>query len=367
MSSLILNGDTSGAVTLSVPAVAGSSTVTLPSTTGNISVMPTGYTAGAGDTSRFKNRIINGDMRIDQRNNGASGTALGYTIDRFAYDASQASKFTWQQNAGSVTPPVGFSNYLGFTSSSAYSVGTGDYFYIYHRIEGFNSVDLAWGTANAKTVTLSFWVRSSLTGTFGGSLRNGASNYSYPFTYTISSANTWTQINVTIAGPTAGTWLGATNGIGVQVLFGLGSGSTYNGTAGAWAGSNYLSSIGATSVVGTSGATWYVTGVQLEVGSQATSFEYVDYGTQLVQCQRYYEVGSFTQRAAASNGNYVGQFFPFSVTKRTGPSMAASGTSYPYNCSALSLAGGYSSGFEMYVLASGPYAVSSSWSASAEL
>jgi len=235
----------------------------------------------------FKNRIINGAMMIDQRNAGASGTASAYTVDRWQFNASLDTKGTWQQNAGAVTPPVGFINYLGFTSNSAYSVGAGEIFTFQQRIEGLNCADLAWGTANAATVTVSFWVRSLLTGTFGGSLRNSAGDRSYPFTYTISAANTWEQKTVTVAGDTTGTWL-TTNGIGVNLTFSLGTGSTYSGTAGSWAGANYTSATGATSVVGTSGATFYITGVQLEKGSTATSFDYRPYGTELALCYRYY-------------------------------------------------------------------------------
>jgi hypothetical protein len=225
----------------------------------------------------MKNRIINGAMVIDQRNAGAvfSGFANGaYTLDRWRAFSSQASKYTVQQNAGSVTPPAGFNFYYGVTSSSAYSITSTDLFIINQKIEGFNTADLNWGTANAKTVTLSFWVRSSLTGTFGGALNNSAENYSYPFTYTISAANTWEYKTVTVAGPTAGTWIGATNGVGMNVWFGLGVGSTYSGTAGSWSASGFYSATGATSVVGTNGATFYITGVQLEVGSTATSFDY---------------------------------------------------------------------------------------------
>jgi hypothetical protein len=236
----------------------------------------------------FKNRLINGAMVLDQRNAGASGTSAGYTVDRWAYQASQASKGTWQQNAGSVTPPAGFINYLGFTSSSAYSVLSADYFLIDQYIEGLNCADLGWGTASAQTVTLSFWVRSSLTGTFGGTLNNSASNRTYPFSYTISAANTWEQKTVTIAGDTSGTWL-TTNGTGIKVRFSLGAGSTYSGTAGSWSGSTFLSATGATSVVGTNGATFYLTGVQLEKGSTATSFDYRPYGTELALCQRYFQ------------------------------------------------------------------------------
>jgi hypothetical protein len=201
--------------------------------------------------------------------------------------SNQSSKYTVQQNAGSVTPPVGFSKYLGVTSSSAYSVTSGDYFFQEQDIEGFNVADLGWGTANAKTVTLSFWVRSSLTGTFGGALENNAQDRSYPFTYTISAANTWEQKSITIAGDTSGTWL-TTNGVGIRVYFGLGVGSTYSGTAGSWSGNLYVSATGATSVVGTNGATFYLTGVQLEAGSTATSFDYRNYQQELAMCQRYY-------------------------------------------------------------------------------
>ena len=255
----------------------------------NVEQMTTqsGYTLGAGNASSFKNRIINGAMVIDQRNAGASVTPAdgAYTVDRWKYNLSQASKFTSQQ---STTAPTGFSNSLLSTVSSAYSIGAGDYFMFSQRIEGFNFADMNWGTANAVPVTLSFWVRSSLTGTFGGSLQNSAENRSYPFTYSISSANTWEQKTVTIAGDTSGTWVGATNGAGLKLWLGLGVGSTYSGTAGAWAGSTYYSATGATSVVGTNGATFYITGVQLEVGTVATSFDYRSYGNELALCQRYY-------------------------------------------------------------------------------
>ena len=249
-----------------------------------------GYSLGAGNSSLLKNKIINGSMVIDQRNAGASVTPanLAYTLDRWNAFQSVASKYSVQQNAGSVTPPVGFTNYLGVTSLSAYSVAAGDYFALNQPIEGFNIADLGWGTANAKTITLSFQVYSSLTGTFGGALKNSASNRSYPFTYTISSANTWTAISITIAGDTTGTWV-TNNGVGIYVQLGLGCGSTWNGTAGSWSANNYISATGATSVVGTNGATLYITGVQLEVGSSATGYEYRQYQQELALCQRYYQ------------------------------------------------------------------------------
>jgi hypothetical protein len=258
----------------------------------------------------LKNRIINGDMRIDQRNAGASVTitdtaALTYTIDRWAGYGSAASKFSIQQNAAAVTPPVGFNNYLGATSLSAYSVGASEVYKVTQVIEGYNVADLAWGTANAKTVTLSFWVRSSLTGTFGGALNNSAFNRNYPFTYTISVANTWEYKSITVAGDTSGTWL-TTNGIGVQIVWSLGTGATYSGTAGAWAAGNIQSATGATSVVGTNGATFYITGVQLEIGSTATPFERIMHSQKIQLCQRYFYKTFSQSTAVANDTSYTG-------------------------------------------------------------
>lgn len=196
-----------------------------------------------------RNKIINGAMVIDQRNGGSAVTPTSgqYLVDRFYYQATQASKATAQQNAGSVTPPVGFKNYQGITSSSAYSVGASDYFLIRQSIEGHNVADLGWGTANAKTIILSFWVRSSLTGTFGGSLTNAGTRW-YPFSYTISAANTWEYKTITIAGDTTGTWA-TDSSAGIQVSWTLGVGTSFSGTAGAWTGSTIIAPTGATSVV----------------------------------------------------------------------------------------------------------------------
>ena len=245
---------------------------------------------GASNNVTMRNRIINGAMVISQRNGTSSVTPAdsSFPIDRFAYFSTQASKFTAGQNLNSATTPIGFSNYLGLQTASSVSIGAGDYFMINQLIEGFNTADLQWGTANAKTVTLSFQVYSSLTGTFGGVVTNSALNRSYPFTYTISSANTWTSISITIAGDTTGTWIGATNGCGIRIMWGLGVGSTYSGTAGAWAGATYFSATSAVSVVGTASATFYITGVQLEAGTTASPFEYRQYGTELQLCFRYY-------------------------------------------------------------------------------
>ena len=282
----------------------------------------------------FKNRIINGAMVIDQRYAGAAtaNTINGYTVDRWVVNQSTTGKLIAQQSS---TAPTGFSNSLLVTSQSAYTVGASDYYMFVHYIEGFNFADMVWGTANAATITLSFWVRSSLTGTFGGGLKNGGSNRTYPFTYTISAANTWEQKTLTITGDTTGTWVGATNGTGLIVQFGLGAGATFSGTAGSWQAGNLVSATGATSVVGTNGATFYITGVQLEKGSTATSFDYRPYGTELILCQRYFEK-SFPQATApvqnngekgallyvcSSDGGSLAGFSPFKVTKRASPTI----------------------------------------------
>ena len=331
-----------------------------------------GYSLGAGNSSLMKNKIINGAMVIDQRNAGASVTLSGdntFDVDRWAGwgggGTGGASKFTMQQNAGSVTPPVGFVNYCGITSSSAYTVATGDYYAFSQQIEGFNVADLQWGTANAKTVTLSFWVYSSLTGTFGGSLANSARNRSYPFTYSISVANTWTQISVTIAGDTTGTWL-TTNGAGIRLNFGLGVGATYVGTAGSWSANNYWSATGCVNVVSTNAATFYITGVQLEVGSSATGFEYVNYQTSLANCQRYY------YKPDASAGTFLGSFynntltrasiiFPFHVPMRTAPSVTYTLTQGTANTDYLTV-----DSAQIYINTT-TYAAASAFTASAEL
>lgn len=284
----------------------------------------------------FKNRIINGAMMIDQRNAGASVTPAqdAYMVDRWKWGQSQASKFTAQQTTSA---PTGFSNSLKMTVAAAVTVGASDYFTVYQPIEGLNAVDLAWGTASAATVTLSFWVNCSLTGTFGGSVRNSAGNRSYPFSYTINSVNTWEQKTITITGDQSGTWL-TSNGVGIYLQFGLGVGSTLSGTAGAWAGANYLSTTGATSVVGTNAATWYVTGVQLETGVAATSFDYRPYGKELALCQRYYnQLGGANGTLYMSGYNNITGIFSY-PQMRAIPTAAIVGTWTFTNTTGVSIA-----------------------------
>jgi len=281
--------------------------------------------------SGFKNRIINGDMRIDQRNGGASSTAISvYTIDRWFYNTSVASKGTWQQNAGAVTPPTGFTHYLGFTSSSAYTLGSTDEFGFQQIVEGVNVADLAWGTANAQSVTISFWVRSSLTGNFGGSVRNRTVTRSYPFTYNISAANTWQYKTITIPGDTTGTWNKDTSA-GLYLKFAFGVGASRSGTSGVWAATNYASSTGSVSVVGTNGATFYITGVQLEKGSVATPFEFRNFAQELMMCQRYFEIleiGPDYNNNSNTWATYIIRSYPLMVEKRTNATTTIDGLQY---------------------------------------
>ena len=278
-----------------------------------------------GQSLVFKNRIINGAMVIDQRNAGASVafTSAAYTLDRWVGAVTTAAGSTIQRSTTSTT---GFSNSALITVGTGASPAAGAVNRIYQVIEGFNIADLAWGTASAATVTLSFQVRSSVTGTFSGALYGASTIQSYPFTYTISTANTFEQKTVTIAGPTTGTW-DSTNGTGVYVNFDLGSGTTFKGTANAWATGTFIGVTGATNLCATTGATFYITGVQLDKGSTATAFDYRPFGTELALCHRYYyDTINSSGSGFGTTGFVAAAVFP--VTMRASPTatMFYSGT-----------------------------------------
>jgi len=292
--------------------------------------------ASANGVTGFKNRIINGAMVISQRNGtssvniGTSGGGSQYTLDRWNFDFGQAPKLS---SAQSTDAPTGFSNSLLVTSLAATTVGASDYFQVNQKIEGFNTSDLAFGSASAATVTLSFWVKSTLTGSFSGTLKNSAANRSYPFSYTINAANTWEQKTVTVAGDTSGTWIGGTNGIGLIANFSLGMGSTFSGTANAWASANLGAVTGSVNMVSTNAATWQITGVQLEKGSTATSFDYRPFGTELQLAQRYfYKNFPATAGVAVASGYWFNTTYPigtitFPVSMRTAPTFSVSAAS----------------------------------------
>jgi hypothetical protein len=271
--------------------------------------------ANSGAEFGMRNRIINGAMVISQR--GTSFTAVDstaiYTLDRWAY--GQASG-TLPSIAQSTTVPstANFINSLVVTSGTG---STPTYAQLAQRIEGLNMYDFGWGTSAAQTVTLSFWVRSSVTGTFSVSFRNSATDRSYIATYTINSANTWEQKSLTIVGDTSGTWL-TTNGVGTYLVWDLKGGGS--GTAGAWTATGNTSTSGSTGILGTTSATFYITGVQLEKGSTATSFDYRPYGTELALCQRYFQLAAKGSIGGCYGSNNGVMAFPLVVPMRTAPS-----------------------------------------------
>ena len=281
----------------------------------------------------MRNKIINGAMEIDQRNAGASVTvnssASTYGVDRWKGQASGGGVYTQQR---STTAPAGFINSVLLTVTTAdSSIASTDYYIFGQAIEGFNAADLNWGTANAKTITLSFWVRSSVTGTYALFVGNNGDNRSLVATYTISSANTWEQKFVTIAGDTSGTWT-TDNSIGIGLWFTLGAGSSFNATANVWNGSLEMNTSGSTNWIATNGATFYLTGVQLEVGSVATPFERRPYGLEEILCKRYYEQGYFyvSEGYVDNTGRPITDYIVFSVSKRANPTIAFLNTGYSY-------------------------------------
>jgi hypothetical protein len=298
------------------------------------------YMNAAGLGFGMRNRIINGAMVIDQRNAGAAVTAAGaYTLDRWMAHETTDGAYTVEQSS---TAPTGFNYSIKATVTTAdASIGASQNALITQYIEGYNTADLGFGTANAKTVTISFWVNSSVTGTFTGTLQNSAADRSYPFSYTINSANTWEQKSITIAGDTSGTWIGATNGVGLRVWFALAAGSSLVTTAGAWAAGTYYGATGQANWMATLSNTFYITGVQLEKGSTATSFDYRPYGTELALCQRYYEViapvqTSFLISVNATAGSQEFEFLvKYLVLKRVTATVTRVGTWTDSNCSGV--------------------------------
>lgn len=288
--------------------------------------------ASLANSGYLRNRIINGAMAISQRNGiGAVNVSSdSYTLDRWLNRVSGGGVITNQQSSSVV--PANFSYSAALTVQTAdSSIAATDVYDFEQRIEGFNTADLGWGTSAALPVTLSFWVRSSVTGTYGVGLQSASYTRSYVATYTINSANTWEYKTITVPGDTGGTQNNS-NGLGVGVCFDLGSGSNCNATAGSWgAGGGLWRTSGCVNWIANSGATFYITGVQLEVGTQATPFEWRQYTTELQLCQRYYEkshlpsiVPGTDNLSVTDTGFYViygdgGTAFSWRVDKRAVP------------------------------------------------
>jgi hypothetical protein len=297
---------------------------TITNAAGGNTAQINGMTPTADSLQGFRNRIINGDMRIDQRNAGAAVTVNSgsdfYAVDRFsALGASADGVFTVQQVTDA---PIGFKNSVKITVTAAdASIGLTQRYLFRQAIEGNNVADLGFGGASASSVTVSFRVKSSVTGTFSGSLQNSAQDRAYPFNFSISSANTWEEKSVIIAGDTSGTWL-TDNGAGLRLNFDLGCGSSYRAASGAWAAQIAYGATGSVQLISTIGATFYITGVQLEKGSVATEFERRPYGTELALCQRYFERFGQAGTGRVVSATVCAMGFSYSVTKRATPTIA---------------------------------------------
>jgi len=295
---------------------------------------------GGSNNVTFRNKIINGAMVIAQR--GTSFTpganAGAFTLDRWEYNAfSTTGAYSVAQSSTVPNGNFTYSSLLTVTATVAPS-GT-DYYFYQTKIEGYNIADLGWGTADAKAATVSFWARSSVAGTYSFHLINAGINLSYVATFTIASANTWQYVTLTIPGPTTGTW-GTTNGVGIYAGIDLGQGSSRQTTANTWSSgaSFYCGTSSNVQWINNSGATFYITGVQLEAGTTASPFEYRQYGTELALCMRYYEKtyeigtvpGTATYLGAAvvgggstgSTASFIGgNSQKFTVPKRTAPTV----------------------------------------------
>ena len=337
----------------------------MPYGTVNADKMTTSDGVSSSGLYGFKNRIINGAMAIDQRNAGASVTPANgaYTLDRWAAFTNGAGVYTVQQSS---TAPAGFTNSLLCTVTTIDSSVTGtDYYMLQHKVEGFNSADFAWGSASAASVTLSFWVRSSITGTYSVKLGNSASDRYYVATYTINSANTWEQKTITLTGDTSGTWV-TNNGTGIELRFAMAIGSSFTtSTLNAWtAGSSFGATTASNNWIGTNGATFYITGVQLEKGSTATSFDYRPYSAELAMCQRYYETGGFVSFTTGGvNGIY--QPIQFKVTKRVAAASCTTTNGRSLTMNIFNDGTGVATG--MYQGSNDSGASVSTWTVSAEL
>jgi hypothetical protein len=347
----------------------------------NVDAMTTsdGYTSAG--TYGFKNRIINGAMVIDQRNAGASVSvsngSTGYMADRWFYEyGGSATGVTVQQVSDA---PTGFSNSIKITVGTGASVAAGNYLDFEQKIEGFNTIDFAFGTASASTITLSFWVKSSIAGTYSICLQNAAAGATrgYTTTYTINSANTWEQKTITVAGDTSGTWVGASNACSLNLILFAGAGSSYQtSTLNSWRSGGFaIANTATNTIISTSGATIQWTGVQLEKGSTATSFDYRPYSAELELCQRYYETGGFDYGTlfsgnVTSGSNYFATAY-FKVTKRAASTITTTNlyaTNFPSSASSVGGSNPTVSA-QLYRAANGTGVggFNDSWTASAEL
>ena len=330
MASIKLTGDTSGEITISAPAVAGTTTLELPATSSTLATQ---------NSLGVRNLIINGDMRIAQRGTSATGlTGGGYnTVDRFNLAAQNIG--TWTQSQDTDVPTgQGFANSLKMDCTTAdASLASDDFLFIQQRIEGQNLQHLKYGTSSADNITLSFWVKSNKTGTFIAELRHVDANLNYGKPYTINTADTWEKKTVTFEGYTS-TAFDNDNNQSLQVNWWIGAGTTYTSGTQTTTWSGTLSDRAAALTVNLADSTSNyinITGVQLEVGTEATPFEHRPYDMELARCQRYYysHADGNTQTIGLGNAHgattaYIPIFFP--VTMRSAPALVYNNTTNYY-------------------------------------
>jgi len=303
-------------------------------------------------------------------------------------NGSAAGRFSVVQ---STTSAANFPTSVLLTVTTTSAPSGVEFYGLAQNVEGYNMADFGWGTANAQSVTVSFQVRSSLTGTYCVSLRNSVGTRSYVAEFTISAANTFETKTVSIPGDTSGTWL-TTNGIGIIFQVCLGSGTSREGTANSWQGTNIVATSNQVDWINTSGATFYLTGVQLEEGSAASPFEYRSYGTELALCQRYYESTAYPDVTFSISAIRVGvclvgvttssSGFNFLVPKRTNSptvtlysrnnnsgkvSLVTTGADVSGTSTASSLNGTGFSRVDMGAAQTGGAGIEVGWTASAEL
>jgi hypothetical protein len=279
--------------------------------------------------SAFRNIGINGAMRIDQRNAGLPVAASNGTFvaDRWHFSGADANTFETQQNPTSISPPKGFESHLGLIVKHARTLNAGDWFNIVQIIEADRLAYTGFGTPKAHALTLSFWVRSSIIGLHSGGLANANSTRSLPFVFEIATANTWEHKAVCIPGDTMGDWNTEGCGKGMALVFNLAAMPPNLAPAGSWIDGNHICAEGAVSVAGTAGATFCLTGVQLEVGTKASAFETLAHDDELALCRRYFErLGESRELTAigdsfSSGDSTILANIPFRAEKRSAPTV----------------------------------------------
>jgi hypothetical protein len=274
-----------------------------------------------------RNLIFNGDMRIAQRGTGAFTANGDYPVDRWQM-ISNTTDFTTTQDS-TVPTGKGFTKSVKIQPTATKSPSSGTYARIGYSIEGYDGASLCWGTSGAKSATISFWVRASVTGIYSIGVKNGAANRAICLEYTIDSADTWEYKTITFPGVTDGTWEQTASRFCYIDVWQAGQGSQTS-TIGTWQGQNVNMSSNQVNLFTSTSNTFYITGFQMEVGKVATPFEHRPYGEELVLCQRYYQ--RLYYGAGANNAGYsnsYGTWHGTTVPMRAAPSVSGSMIDYP--------------------------------------